>query len=154
MFKETNRPSVASKKANREDQNERALGGLRNPWKAVDKIPGLRTIGESMRKAFDRVVGKFPSVLRLADHFGTPDIKEPDEAVLDFYRAEIRKELGCGLQLRPPVEEGTPCQIQGLLLQTWLDNASCPRWVFTVHNSISVSVKNTNTTESIENVGK
>ena len=82
-LKWTPAPPNASKKAEREEQNELALGGLRNPWKAVDKTPGLRTVAEGMRKAFDRVVAKFPSVLHLADHFGTPDIKEPDEAGLD-----------------------------------------------------------------------
>ena len=111
-------PPNASKKAEREEENERALGGLRNPWKSVDKIPGLRTVGQVMRKAFDRVVAKFPSVLRLADHFGTPEIVEPDEEILIYHRAQIRDELGCGLQLRPATEEGTPCQIRGLILQS------------------------------------
>ena len=59
-----------SRRAVRERENAEALGGLRNPWLAVDKVPGLRTMGAKIREAFNRVVAKFPKVLRLADTLG------------------------------------------------------------------------------------
>ena len=73
-----------SRRARREQENERALGGLRNPWKAVGKVPGLRTMGKVIRAAFDRVIKKFPNALRLADKLGTPDAEEPDEEILEL----------------------------------------------------------------------
>ena len=49
-----------SKKATREWENEQALGGLRNPWIAVAKNTGLKWLGSRVRRAFDRLLVKFP----------------------------------------------------------------------------------------------
>ena len=72
------------------------------------------------------MVAKFPKVLRLADTLGTPDAVEPDEEVLLFYREEVRGFFNVKPRLRAPPQEGNACEVQGQVLQAWLDRASDP----------------------------
>jgi hypothetical protein len=119
-------PGQVSKKVIREKENERALGGLRNPWIAVGKNHGLQQLGARVRAAFDNLLLLYPSAVDVADTLGTEDAKEPDPNIIDEYRRLVREELGARTELKPATAEGTPSPLQGTILQEWLRQAGDP----------------------------
>ena len=52
----TGRGVPLSQRASREEENERAIGGLRIDARAVDRVPGWKGVGLEMAKVIEKVV--------------------------------------------------------------------------------------------------
>ena len=64
-----------SKKSMKEEHNEMAIGGMRNPAMAVSRLSLVREVGMKIRAAWQKFVGKFPEVLETAQMYGTEECK-------------------------------------------------------------------------------
>jgi len=67
-----------------------------------------------------------PDVLRVADHFGTPEYAGPPTALVQRFRELLRQAFGVKAELTPVYDEGNPSPLQASLLQAWLNAARDP----------------------------
>eukprot|EP00972_Heterocapsa_arctica_P004174 619393-Heterocapsa_arctica.AAC.1 len=68
---------TASAVENREQQNMEFPGGMRNPTRAVAKLPRLRGLGKHLTDEFDTFALTHDEVWNLAERFGTEDYEGP-----------------------------------------------------------------------------
>lgn len=66
-----------SKKARREEKNERFIGGMRNPGRALEKLSRLRQVGADVARIWDRFIADYPKALDIARNYGSADCR-PD----------------------------------------------------------------------------
>ena len=59
-----------SKKARREEENERHIGGRRNPGRAVEKLSKVRQVGMDVSRIWDRFLLDYPEALDVAKNYG------------------------------------------------------------------------------------
>ena len=59
----TGRGAPESQRVVREDENEAAIGGLRNAARAVDRVPGWKVVGRKIAKIIEELVNKHQEVL-------------------------------------------------------------------------------------------
>ena len=78
-----------SHKETREEQNDLAVGGMRNPAMAVARLSLVRDVGMTIRAAWQKFIGKFPQVLETAQTYGTDKCNFHTEA-LDAWRSELK----------------------------------------------------------------
>ena len=91
------RGAPESRRVVREDENEEAIGGLRNAARAVDRVPGRKEVGCKISKSFEEVVEKHQQTLesvlaRLGD-------KSNLAAVPEALCVELRSRLVSILQM-------------------------------------------------------
>ena len=68
------RPAVGmSKKARREEENERYIGGMRNPGRAVEKLSRVRQVGMDVSRIWDRFLRDYPEALDIAKNSAATD---------------------------------------------------------------------------------
>jgi len=124
-----------SKKVLRDRENDRTLGGQRNPRAALARLPGLAAVGRRVRQVFLAFLGKHrEEVLRPAREFGSEAATEPDPDLVAEFREMMASELQAGPDLRPPlagVAPGKPglgkqSDLQPHLVGTWLKSAGDP----------------------------
>ena len=60
-----------SKKARREEENERYIGGMRNPGRAVEKLSVLRRVGMDVGRIWDRFIEDYPEALEVAKNYSS-----------------------------------------------------------------------------------
>ena len=96
-----------SKKQPREEQNEYALGGMRNPAVAVSKLHQVRQVGKEIHAAWLNFANEHPVVLDAAVHYGSQEA-EIDETALGRWRERLESPLGAktpdGITLKEQVE--------------------------------------------------
>ena len=72
-------PRDPNKKVLRDRENDRTLGGQRNPRSALTRLPGLRVVGERVKGVFERFLAKDREVvLRPAREFGSENATPPE----------------------------------------------------------------------------
>ena len=60
-----------SKKARREEENERFIGGMRNPGRAVEKLSRMRQVGMDVSRIWDRFLRDYPEALDVAKNYSS-----------------------------------------------------------------------------------
>ena len=83
-----------SVKTLRDRDNTRCVGGLRAPWRAVQKINNLRSAGRRVRAVIEKFIDDNDGVLGLWDRLGRAATEGTVEVLLD----ELRRRLGLLLQ--------------------------------------------------------
>ena len=73
-----------SKKRIREDQNDHAIGGMRNPAIAVARLHQVQRVGQQISDAWAVFAGDHPEVLDAAKSYGSR------EAKIDVERGALR----------------------------------------------------------------
>ena len=77
-----------SNKRMREDQNEFAVGGRRNPSVAVARLHQVRRVGQQISDAWQSFAGDFPKVLNAARDYGSRDAQIDKELLAKKERWE------------------------------------------------------------------
>eukprot|EP00435_Cladocopium_sp_Y103_P072540 s106_g40.t1 len=100
-----------SKKQRREEQNDYAIGGMRNPAVAVARLHQVRRTGEMIHEAWLEFLRKYPNALKAAKEYGSKDA-ELDELVLHKWRQRLETLLGVeekdGITLKEALEFKSP----------------------------------------------
>ena len=96
--KETKEPGPVkpSKRQVRELENKDALGGMRDPRKAVDRLTQVRRTGEGIAELWKDFVKEYPEALVTAQLYGSPVCKPIEEVTKAW-----RKELSSFLEEKP-----------------------------------------------------
>ena len=102
------------------------VGGMRDPHKAVGKIPTVQMLGKKLWARWTNFVEKMPEALKVAENYGTPDCQF-DPAVLQAWEDELREEWE--VETKPPTltEAGvykTPVKEE--ILRAWVRKSGDP----------------------------
>ena len=94
----TGRGAPESQRVVREDENEAAIGGLRNAARAVDRVPGWKVVGRKVAKIIEELVNKHPEVLdtvlsRLGDKVRSPLASQRPSHLVEFSQQYLRRAL-------------------------------------------------------------
>ena len=76
---EENLPEEKSKKEIREEENEACLGGMRNPNKAVARLPGWRELAPSLRAALSEAVLANPEIFKVLEEVRADKVQSDEE---------------------------------------------------------------------------
>ena len=123
-------PGLASRppsaKQLRDAENQRALGGLRAPWRALERLPGLARVGRLVRAALAQSeAGREVQRLIIAK-FGAKDFAGPDAQLLTAWREDLRRSLSAPAEAQRTPRWGQPSPVQAELLQKLLQEAGDP----------------------------
>ena len=102
------------------------LGGMRDPHRAVVKLPTLQNLGTKMWERWQRFRTTHPKALEVAESYGT-EVCEFNEEVVDLWRAELCDLWGAdlpGVVLRPRGAYGTP--VHHGMLAAWVRRSGDP----------------------------
>ena len=69
-------PRGASKQVEKEAADIAALGGLRNPWRAVQRNAALAAAGARARRVLDSFVDEHPAIMGLLELLGDARVSE------------------------------------------------------------------------------
>ena len=78
---------VQTKKEVREEENEEAIGGMRNPNKAVAHLRGWRQLGNCLRRILDDAMVECPTIEELIDKLRRGEHPEEDICFLETLKA-------------------------------------------------------------------
>lgn len=106
-----------SKKEEREMFNNAALGGMRNPDLAVDRLHMVRQVGATWRLEWETFSGKYPGVADVASKYGTK-VAQLDQELVRRWRDQMMYGLDGpvemeGMTLRPNSEYKSPLCAEG-----------------------------------------
>ena len=93
-----------SKKLLREVENERSLGGVRNPWKAVRRLSKVAEVGRDIARLWRRFALRHPQALNLARAYGSPECK-PDDEITMAWRRDLKTLLKANSNSAPQLRE-------------------------------------------------
>lgn len=88
---EQEEPSMAAsstrptKKQSKEEQNEFAIGGIRNPAIAASRLPQVRRVGMEINRAWKDFVTENPAALKIAEDYGL-DAKFDEDLLAEWTR--------------------------------------------------------------------
>ena len=109
-----------SKKQRREEANEFAVGGMRNPAAAVSRLHQVRQTGEQIHQAWLAFVSEYPQALQVAEAYGS-DEAAFDMVVLAKWTERLESLLGVetqdGITLKEEMEFNSP--LNGALWDAW-----------------------------------
>eukprot|EP00435_Cladocopium_sp_Y103_P032890 s2894_g8.t1 len=110
-----------SKKEIRQEENSVAIGGMRNPDIAVERLFMVREVGQKMREAWEEFVKAYPKVYDAARAYGTTKA-QLDLEIRDAWRKRLLEVLGGdvemeGITLRDEMEYVSP--LCGPLWSAW-----------------------------------
>ena len=110
-----------TKKELRQDENETAIGGMRNPDIAVERLHLVREVGLKMRCAWEEFATRKPKVMEVAEHYGSQEASL-DMTIRDAWRSKLMEVLGGevqldGITLRDEMEYVSP--LYGPLWTAW-----------------------------------
>ena len=81
-----------SRKSHRDEENDFAVGGMRNPWFAVRRLSKVAEVGWDCARLWRRFAKEFPEVLRAAKSYGGSSCRlEPD--LVEAWKEELRELL-------------------------------------------------------------
>ena len=83
-----------SRKEERDQENEACIGGLRNPNRAVAKLPKLRTTATGIRRVLENVLDKNFEFVDMVSKIRNGDAGELPEAAVQEARRELCKLFG------------------------------------------------------------
>ena len=101
-----------TKKEVREEENYQAIGGMRNPDIAVERLFQVRQVGRKLREEWKKFVTEFPHARDIAELYGTDRAKHDSELVSEW-KTRILKCLGGkrqfeGVRLKEKMEYTSP----------------------------------------------
>eukprot|EP00435_Cladocopium_sp_Y103_P012061 s4633_g3.t1 len=110
-----------SKKEIKGAEDQTAIGGMRNPDLAVERLHMVREVGQKLRLAWDNFVNDFPNVLVTAEQYGSQEVKL-DPVARDAWKMKMFEVLGGrpvkdGVTLRDTLEYKSPLDAD--LWQAW-----------------------------------
>ena len=115
-----------SKKARRDQENKEAIGGMRRPAGALERVPGLRAVGLEIDNLFEEFLVRVPGAARAAEGYGTEGfaIKHVDE-----WQRALEAHFGVNsqpppVQLKSLLHYDTP--VNAALLEAWIKKAKDP----------------------------
>ena len=115
-----------SKKGLREEENDLAVGGMRNPWAAVRRLSKVAETGSDLARLWRRFAGKNPCVLRAAKAYGGNGCRlEPD--LVEAWKEEMLELLHgrCeAVNLKERIEFKSP--LNANLWEAWQKMAADP----------------------------
>ena len=79
-----------SKKARREEENERYIGGMRNPGRAVERLSKMRQVGMDVSRIWDRFIMGYPEALDVAKNYGM-DGSRPNMEVEMAWKGSLKQ---------------------------------------------------------------
>lgn len=82
-----------TKKQTREAENVSCIGGLRSPWRAVQRLPELRRLGKVLREIFEKFTDAYPQFEDLPDG-GEVAAKLADSEIIDELRRQVAQAVG------------------------------------------------------------
>ena len=85
-------PLKPSKKETRELENHNAIGGMRNPTRAVDRLASVGSFGRKMVKWWVDFVKEYPEALVTAQLYGSP-VCQPIEDVTEAWRKVLKEKM-------------------------------------------------------------
>lgn len=125
-----NDPLEATKRQQREAQNNLCIGGLRDPADALLKVPGWGAVGARVRGALQGVVQRHSvAVAAVLASVGQPEAPGYGIEVLRAARVALAETLGIAV---PPGGQGIWSEAVGALVQASGDpDIAVPRWLST-----------------------
>ena len=111
------------------------LGGMRDPHKAALGLPTVQSLGQRIWRAWETFVARRPSVLEIAETYGTSECKANEELIKEW-NSELRRILEIpeapSVVLKAKDEYKTP--IDAELLERWVTvsgdpETAVPRWL-------------------------
>ena len=79
-----------SKKARREEENDRFIGGMRNPGRAVERLSRVQQVGMDVSRIWDRFIMDFPKALDIAKKYGSEG-NGPDMEIEMMWKAALKQ---------------------------------------------------------------
>ena len=79
-----------SKKARREEENDRFIGGMRNPGRAVERLSRVPQVGMDVSRIWDRFIADFPRALDLAKNYGSEG-NRPDMEIEMMWKSALKQ---------------------------------------------------------------
>ena len=90
VFQDT-RPQVGvSNKAKREEENNRFIGGMRNPGRAVERLSRARQVGMDVSRIWDRFIADFPRALDIAKNYSSEG-NRPDMEIEMMWKSALKQ---------------------------------------------------------------
>ena len=84
------RPQLGmSKKARREEENDRFIGGMRNPGRAVERLSRVRQVGMDVSRIWDRFIHDYPKALDVAKNYGS-EANRPDMEIEMMWKGALK----------------------------------------------------------------
>jgi hypothetical protein len=131
-MEEDNLPSSstrASKRQRREEMNDFAMGGMRNPAAAVSRLHQVRQVGEMIHAAWmDFVVSQHPEALSVAINYGSSEAKFNEDVLARWTErlqtSLLEMETQDGITLREEMEFKSP--LHSSLWDAWRIKARDP----------------------------
>ena len=87
-----------SKRSIRDEENDIALGGMRNPWTAVKRLSKVAEVGRDIARCWRHFVRRWPEALSTAGDYGSNDVLSD---------TGVRRSLEKGAYAAP---SGTACE--------------------------------------------
>ena len=84
------RPQLGmSKKARREEENDRFIGGVRNPGRAVERLSRVQQVGMDVSRIWDRFIHDYPKALDVAKNYGS-EANRPDMEIEMMWKGALK----------------------------------------------------------------
>eukprot|EP00972_Heterocapsa_arctica_P037226 5481001-Heterocapsa_arctica.AAC.1 len=84
-----------ARKEQREEENQRCIGGLRNPHTSVDQVPGWKHVGLKLRKVLNEFVARHEEVfVQAMSTLGDKEGKTIPDTLLPELRAVVAEAIG------------------------------------------------------------
>ena len=83
-----------SKRSIRDEENDRALGGMRNPWAAVKRLSKVAEVGRDIARLWRHFVQRWPEALDTARDYGSKACAVLPECV-ESWKKELMQLLRC-----------------------------------------------------------
>ena len=119
----------------REEEQKRLMGGMRNPYKSVLDNSALRSLGLKIRAAWETLVRRKPSALRVAENYGTPHCQF-DENIIKEWKDTLKKLVGANappvLSIEGKLEYKPPLNAE--IIEAWVERGGdketqVPKWI-------------------------
>eukprot|EP00439_Symbiodinium_sp_Y106_P051022 s7742_g6.t1 len=114
-----------SKRSIRDEENDIALGGMRNPWTAVKRLSKVAEVGRDIARCWRHFVRRWPEALSTAGDYGSKTCSVIPECV-EAWRKELMQLLRgqpAKIVLKEKIEFSSPLRAD--LWEAW-QNASDP----------------------------
>ena len=99
-----------SKKARREEENTRAIGGMRNPYSSVFRLGKVAEVGRDIARLWRRFAREHPEAMEVAKTYGSKDC-QPDKDIAAAWKEELKlllKVKGESANLKERIEFTSP----------------------------------------------
>ena len=123
-----------SKKAQRDLENKEAIGGLRRPIWSLERVPGLRSVGQAVSNLFDEYVRENQEAARAAEAYGSEGFQIRH---VEGWKRRLDDHFGVDTEASPVQLKGflhydTPAHVA--LLMAWIKQVGDPdeevvRWL-------------------------